>query len=120
MSKHLNILGGPLVPCCQSPVTGFYRDGYCRTDDADYGRHIICAVMTAEFLAFTQAQGNDLSTPRPGFPGLQPGDRWCLCVDRWVAAYENGVAPPVIPASCDALALDTVPLAVLNAHAVSV
>ena len=120
MSKHLNILGRPLVSCCQSPVTGFYRDGYCRTDDADYGRHIICAVMTAEFLAFTRTQGNDLSTPRPGFPGLQPGDRWCLCVDRWATAYENGVAPPVIPEACDALALDTVPLAVLNDHAVSV
>jgi len=93
----LNVLGLPLAPCSNGPTTGFFRDGCCRSDPADAGEHTVCAVMTREFLAFSQASGNDLSTPRPeyDFPGLQPGDRWCLCVLRWKEAYLAGVAPPV-------------------------
>ena len=85
----LNVLGRPLAPCSDTPTTGFFRDGCCRSDPADVGEHTVCAVMTREFLAFSQASGNDLSTPRPefDFPGLQPGDRWCLCVLRWKEAY---------------------------------
>lgn len=93
-----NVLGGPLEPCSNDPVTGFYRDGCCQTGPEDLGVHVVCAVMTAEFLAFSQERGNDLSTPRPelGFLGLEPGDRWCVCADRWQEAFEAGVAPPVV------------------------
>ena len=94
-----NVLGTPLQPCCTDPMTGFYRDGYCRTGPLDTGRHVICAVMTEEFLAFTKSRGNDLSTPLPAhdFPGLRPGDGWCLCALRWKEAYDHDVnlAPPV-------------------------
>ena len=92
-----NVLGTPLKPCCTDPLTGFYRDGICRTGPLDTGRHVVCAVMTEEFLTFTKARGNDLSTPVPAydFPGLKPGDGWCLCALRWKEAYEAGVAPPV-------------------------
>jgi hypothetical protein len=85
-----NVLGERLEPCCFAPVTGFFRDGYCRTDANDMGRHVVCAQVTAEFLAFSRDAGNDLSTPRPEyeFPGLKPGDRWCLCALRWMEAYE--------------------------------
>ncbi len=94
----LNVLGQPLEPCGQDPVTGFYRDGCCRVGPDDLGVHAVCAEMTAEFLAFTQQQGNDLSTPRPefGFPGLRPGDRWCLCAVRWQEAFAAGRAPRVV------------------------
>ena len=94
----LNVLGQPLEPCGQDPVTGFYRDGCCRVGPDDLGVHAVCAEMTTEFLAFTQQQGNDLSTPRPefGFPGLRPGDRWCLCAGRWQEAFEAGRAPRVV------------------------
>ncbi|MEM1369661.1 MAG: DUF2237 domain-containing protein [Cyanobacteria bacterium P01_H01_bin.15] len=97
MSTAKNILGEPLEHCCSSPRTGFYRDGYCNTGPMDYGSHTVCAEMTAEFLAFTKTQGNDLSTPRPeyNFPGLKPGDCWCLCASRWQEAFEAGVAPKV-------------------------
>jgi len=93
-----NVLGTPLEPCCLDPVTGFFRDGYCRTGWDDTGLHLLCAEMTAEFLEFTRLRGNDLSTPVPEyeFPGLQAGDRWCLCVDRWREALAAGVAPPVV------------------------
>lgn len=93
-------------------MTGFYRDGYCRTDEWDGGRHVVCAVMTEEFLAFTRAMGNDLTTPRPEyrFPGLKPGDRWCLCALRWKEAYEYGLAPPVIPEACAEEALQYIDL----------
>ena len=96
-SLSLNVLGLPLEPCSPTPTTGFFRDVCCRSDPADAGEHTVCAVMTGEFLAFSQANGNDLSTSRPefDFPGLQPGDRWCLCVLRWKEAYLAGVAPPV-------------------------
>jgi len=93
-----NVLGGPLAVCSTEPLTGFYRTGCCDTGPDDVGAHVVCAVMTAEFLEFTQAQGNDLSTPNPemGFPGLKPGDRWCLCALRWQEAAAAGVAPPVV------------------------
>ena len=114
-----NVLGEPLVPCSYDPLTGFYRDGCCRTDEADAGTHVVCARVTAEFLAFSLDRGNDLVTPRPQwrFAGLRPGDRWCLCVRRWLEALEAGVAPPVVLASTEARALQHVPLDVLQKHA---
>lgn len=114
-----NVLGTALIPCSTSPLTGFFRDGCCNTGDEDHGRHTVCAEMTEAFLAFSQARGNDLSTPRPdwGFPGLRPGDRWCLCVSRWKEALDAGCAPPVILRATHAAALDVVTLADLQAHA---
>lgn len=93
-----NVLGEELEMCSQDPLTGFYRTGDCQTGPDDLGRHTVCAVMTAEFLEFSRSRGNDLSTPNPqyGFPGLKPGDRWCLCMDRWLEAYQAGKAPWVI------------------------
>ena len=119
MAEPLSVLGEPLAPCGLDPVTGFFRDGRCATGPEDRGTHVVCAVMTAEFLAFTAGRGNDLSTPRPAwnFPGLQPGDRWCLCVSRWAEALEAGVAPPVVLAATHRAALGTVGLDVLRAHA---
>jgi uncharacterized protein (DUF2237 family) len=116
-----NVLGSNLEPCCMKPLTGFYRDGFCQTGPEDRGSHVICAEMTAEFLAFSRARGNDLSTPAPifQFPGLQPGDRWCLCALRWREALEAGLAPPVILAATHASALDYVSLADLEAHALT-
>ena len=114
-----NVLGGELQPCCLDPVTGYYRDGLCRTGPSDTGRHVICARMTAEFLSFTKSRGNDLSTPIPAyqFPGLQPGDQWCLCALRWREAYEAGVAPPVVLAATHERALQYVSLAALKERA---
>lgn len=116
---ELNVLGQRLEPCCFAPQTGFYRDGYCRTGPQDLGRHIVCAEVTAEFLAFTRDAGNDLSTPRPefGFPGLRPGDRWCLCALRWKEALEAGCPPPVILEACHQRVLELIPLEALQAHA---
>src|SRR6202012_4899207 len=96
-----NVLGGELKPCSVRPVTGFFRNGCCETSHEDVGMHTVCAVMTAEFLAFSRAAGNDLSTPRPefGFPGLNPGDRWCVCAARWLEAVELGVSSPVVLAA---------------------
>ncbi len=93
-----NVFGEKLTSCSEAPLTGFYRDGCCNTDALDRGTHTVCAIMTEEFLAYTKSQGNDLSTPRPEyqFPGLKPGDRWCLCVTRWLEAKEAGLAPPVV------------------------
>ena len=115
----LNVLGERLKPCSFDPRTGFFRDGCCNTGPADRGRHTVCARMTEEFLAFSRARGNDLSTPRPefGFEGLRAGDRWCLCVERWKEAWEAGVAPKVVLASTHASALDHVPRDALQAHA---
>ena len=92
-----NILGEPLEPCCKDPMTGFFRDGFCHTNHTDHGTHVVCAIVTEEFLEFTRSQGNDLSTPNPlyQFPGLTAGDGWCLCAFRWKEAYDAGVAPPV-------------------------
>jgi uncharacterized protein (DUF2237 family) len=115
-----NVLGGPLGPCCFAPMTGFYRDGYCRTGPGDYGLHTVCMVATAEFLAFSRTRGNDLITPLPqyDFAGLTPGDRWCLCVTRWKEALEAGMAPPVVLASTHISALEFVTLEDLQRHAV--
>ena len=117
--KALNVLGQPLAPCSLDPVTGFYRDGCCNTDYDDTGIHTVCVRVTAKFLAFSKQRGNDLSTPMPefGFPGLKPGDQWCLCVARWEEAFLAGVAPPVILAATHALALEVVALDELKAHA---
>ena len=113
-----NVFGDPLQECGRDPLTGFYRDGCCETGPDDVGTHVVCAVMTAEFLAFTKARGNDLSTPRPSFrfAGLNPGDRWCLCVSRWKEALDAGVAPPVVLEATHRKALDTVTLDDLRAH----
>jgi uncharacterized protein (DUF2237 family) len=107
-----NVLGESLRPCCFEPVTGFYRDGFCRTGPGDVGLHTVCIEATAEFLAFSRAMGNDLSTPMPEyqFPGLQPGDRWCLCVTRWKQALDAGFAPRVRLESCHISALEFVGL----------
>jgi uncharacterized protein len=116
-----NVLGGPLQCCCTSPMTGFYRDGFCQTGPLDRGVHVVCAQLTAAFLTYTKAQGNDLSTPRPehNFPGLKPGDRWCLCAARWQEALEDGVAPPVVLEATEQSALRHVSLADLQQNALS-
>jgi len=94
--SDLNVLGAPLEVCSINPVTGWFRDGYCRTDSADYGVHVVCATMTQKFLTFTKSKGNDLSARRGGFPGLNPGDRWCLCAERWREAMLSNTAPLVV------------------------
>jgi uncharacterized protein len=115
----LNVLGTPLVPCSYDPLTGFFRDGCCNTREDDTGTHVICARVTADFLAFSIKRGNDLSTPRPEhrFRGLVAGDRWCLCATRWVEAWRAGAAPPVILESTHSAALEHVPLETLQAWA---
>jgi len=120
--KLRNVLGGELKCCCLKPLTGFYRDGYCRTGPDDLGRHTVCAILTDEFLEFTLSMGNDLITPRPefNFPGLKAGDKWCLCVLRWREALEAGVAPPVILEACHESALEFVSLEDLQRHAAKV
>lgn len=117
-----NVLGEPLEPCGVDPVTGWFRDGSCRTDADDRGSHTVCAVMTAEFLEHQRQIGNDLSTPMPQyrFPGLNPGDRWCVTARNWLRAHVDGAAAPVVLASTDARALDIVPMEVLREHAVDV
>lgn len=106
-----NVLGQPLAICSEAPLTGFYRNGCCETGPEDLGRHLVCAVMTSEFLEFTRSRGNDLLTPRPEyrFPGLRPGDRWCLCALRWREADEAGLAPPVVLAATHERALELIP-----------
>jgi uncharacterized protein (DUF2237 family) len=122
MAEARNVLGGPLQACGRDPVTGFYRDGSCTTGPDDLGSHTVCAVVTREFLAHQQQVGNDLSTPLPqyGFPGLRPGDRWCVVAARWLQAYHDGVAAPVVLASTHEAALAVVPLEALREHAVDV
>ena len=117
-----NVLGGPLEPCGTDPMTGFYRDGNCSCGPEDVGLHAVCAVMTSEFLAHQQSVGNDLSTPRPEwrFPGLRPGDRWCVVAERWMQAYEDGAVAPVVLASTNERALEAIPLDRLQEHAVDV
>lgn len=116
---ELNVFGEPIVPCSSDPVTGFFRNGSCFAGADREARHLICAEMTAEFLAFSKSRGNDLSTPRPdlAFPGLQPGDRWCLLAPRWVEAFKAGVAPRVALLSTHQAALDYTDLATLKAYA---
>ncbi|MEM1432980.1 MAG: DUF2237 domain-containing protein [Pseudomonadota bacterium] len=118
----INVLGEPLKDCSHDPLTGAYRDGCCNTSAADPGCHTVCAIVTAEFLAFSSSRGNDLSTPVPQyeFPGLKPGDQWCLCAGRWLEAYEAGVAPAVILEATHEKTLETVPLEALRARAISV
>lgn len=113
-----NVLGGELEPCSSEPLTGFYRDGCCRTGAEDVGVHTVCALMSSEFLEFSRSVGNDLSTPRPGFGGLRPGDRWCLCASRWQEALEAGVAPAVRLEATHAASLEWVHLDDLRRHAV--
>jgi len=114
-----NVLGGPLLACSFDPLTGFFRDGCCHTDVHDQGTHVVCARVTESFLRFSLARGNDLITPRPEwrFSGLRPGDRWCLCVQRWIEALEAGFAPPVVLEATHEAALQHIGLDVLKAHA---
>jgi len=115
----LNVLGTPLLACSFDPLTGFFRDGCCNTHAQDQGTHVVCARVTAEFLDYSKARGNDLMTPRPEsrFPGLKPGDRWCLCALRWQEALQAGVAPPVYLQGTHAKALEIVTLQQLQDHA---
>lgn len=119
-SNQYNVFGEPLEPCSIDPVTGFFRTGNCDTGPEDVGRHTVCAIMTAGFLTFSKEQGNDLSTPVPqyGFRGLKPGDRWCLCADRWVEALKAGQAPWVVLKATNQAVLETVPLPVLMQYSV--
>jgi len=119
MQLALNVLGESLQACSYDPLTGYFRDGCCHTDAMDLGTHVVCARMTAEFLAFSAERGNDLITPRPQwrFPGLKPGDRWCLCATRWREAFEAGVAPQVVLAATHNKVLEYVRLEDLKAHA---
>ena len=116
----INVLGESLEPCSKDPVTGFFRDGACNTCAEDQGSHTVCAILTAEFLAYSKYVGNDLSTPRPEFrfPGLKPGDQWCLCASRFMQAADEGAAPRVRLASTHRRALDIVPIDILMNHAV--
>jgi uncharacterized protein (DUF2237 family) len=120
VADDTNVLGGRLDPCSVEPRTGFFRDGCCNTGPDDLGLHVVCARMTAKFLAFSAECGNDLSTPQPevGFPGLKPGDRWCLCAGRWREALDAGVAPPVVLSATHEEALAVVALDDLKHHAI--
>jgi len=119
MNGHKNVFGEKLMGCCSDPMTGFYRDGYCRTSPSDVGTHVVCAIMTREFLEYTQSKGNDLSTPMPqfNFPGLNPGDKWCLCVTRWLEAEKAGCAPYVDLSATDQRALEYTDINVLKTYA---
>jgi uncharacterized protein (DUF2237 family) len=119
---ELNVLGGDLEPCGTDPLTGFYRDGCCSAGPEDLGSHTICAVVTAEFLAHQRDIGNDLATPRPEyhFPGLRPGDRWCVTALNWARAFNDGAAAPVVLASTNQAVLQIIPLAALQQHAVDI
>jgi len=119
MAEEQNVFEEPLAVCSEDPQTGYLRDGCCRHLSDDAGRHELCAVVTEEFLAFSKQRGNDLVTPRPAleFPGLDPGDRWCLCVDRWLEAEAEGVAPPVVLEATNEAVLDRVHRSTLDAHA---
>lgn len=119
MAETENVLGTELQTCCTAPMTGFYRDGLCQTGPQDRGVHVVCAQVTDAFLSYTKAQGNDLSTPRSSFPGLKPGDKWCLCAARWQEALEDGVAPPVDLAATHKSALEHVSLEDLQANAIA-
>ena len=120
MREDKNVLGGSLLPCSVSPRTGFYRDGCCNTGPEDVGMHVVCVQMTEPFLDFSREHGNDLSTPVPedDFPGLEPGDRWCVCVARWREAFDAGVAPPVVLTATHEETLAVVTLDALKRHAV--
>ena len=119
--KVINIFGDTIEACCHDPITGYFRDGFCNTDENDFGSHVVCAEITEDFLIFSKAMGNDLSTPRPefNFPGLKEGDRWCLCALRWKEAYDAGVAPRVYLESCHLNALSYVTKEQLEEFAVN-
>lgn len=114
-----NVLGGPLKPCSMEPVTGFFRNGHCDTCAEDLGCHTVCVEVSTEFLEYSRAAGNDLSTPRPEyhFPGLKPGDRWCVCAARWLECLEAGVASPVVVGATHERTLEIIPLEILQSHA---
>lgn len=116
-----NVLGTELQMCCQDPMTGFYRNGFCQTGNADVGTHIVCAQVTQEFLEFSRARGNDLITARPEyrFPGLKPGDKWCLCAERWTEALEEGLAPPILLEATHEKMLEYAEIEVLKRHALT-
>ena len=118
-TQALNVLGEPLQECGCDPMTGWFRDGHCRTNAADLGRHSVCCVVNEQFLSYSKAQGNDLTTPVPAynFPGLKPGDHWCVCAARWLEAYQDGMAPPVRLEACEDSTLAVIPLDLLQAHA---
>ena len=120
MSNHLNVLGEPLKPCCMEPMTGYYRNGFCQFGVDDQGKHLVCVVVTEAFLSFSQDVGNDLSTPREEFqfPGLKPGDKWCLCAVRWQEAFEAGFAPPVVLEATHEKALEIIAKDDLNSFAI--
>ena len=115
---HLNVYGKALIPCCYEPLTGYFRDGFCRTDQRDHGVHTVCAVMTQDFLEYSKSRGNDLMTATSYFPGLKAGDKWCLCVSRWKEAYDAGYAPNVYLDATHIKSLDVVPLTILEKHAI--
>jgi uncharacterized protein (DUF2237 family) len=119
MASPKNVIGTELVTCSTDPMTGFYRDGCCHTGASDAGVHVVCAVMTNEFLRFSRSRGNDLSTPNPAyqFPGLKAGDRWCLCAGRWKEAYDAGMAPPVVLEATHVSALEFASLEELSQYA---
>ncbi len=121
MTTAKNVLGEELELCCTDPVTGFFRNGVCETGPQDLGTHVVCAQVTEAFLTFTKARGNNLSTPVPSynFPGLKPGDKWCLCVSRWKEALDAGVAPPIALSATHEATLNVVPLEVLQEHALN-
>jgi len=121
MTKSENVLGSALQCCCTDPMTGFYRDGHCETGPQDRGVHVVCAQVTEQFLTYTKAQGNDLSTPQPlyNFPGLKPGDKWCLCAARWKESLDDGVAPPVVLEATHKAALNHVSLETLKQNSAS-
>tara|TARA_B100001250_G_C19639838_1_gene717749 strand:- start:88 stop:465 length:378 start_codon:yes stop_codon:yes gene_type:complete len=121
-TKQKNVLGEPLEVCSENPITGYFRDGCCNTDTSDVGSHTVCTKVTNDFLEFSKNQGNDLSTPRPeyGFDGLKDGDAWCLCADRWLEAYQNGVAPKIKLKSTNIKALEIIDLDYLKAHSVDI
>lgn len=119
IEPDVNVVGGELLPCSTAPMTGFYRNGCCSTGPEDLGSHTVCIVVTAGFLEFSKAAGNDLSTPQPeyGFEGLEPGDRWCLCAARWLEAHQAGHAPDVVLGATHARALDVIPIELLTSRA---
>lgn len=120
MEKQKNVFGDDLRECGYEPITGFYRDGSCNTDSGDHGSHTVCVLMTQEFLDYSKRKGNDLSTPVPEFefPGLMPGDRWCVCAQRWKEAYDDGVAAKIILLSTNERVLDIIPLEILKECAI--
>tara|TARA_B100000902_G_C26919246_1_gene720873 strand:+ start:262 stop:654 length:393 start_codon:yes stop_codon:yes gene_type:complete len=119
VAQSINVFGQPLELCCNSPITGFYRDGFCNTGSSDYGTHVVCSIMTKEFLEYSKSMGNDLSTPNEmyAFPGLKPGDKWCVCVLRWKEAFDAGKAPKVILEATHDKALKYVTIEQLISHA---